>query len=67
MNTNGYVVRSDINPALVLCTDGKFHAESQVGPGGYCAKVYLTEAGARKHNPGRITEEIVNGAPTKGH
>lgn len=52
-NPNGYMVISEINPALILCTDGNFHGRALVGPGGYCAKIYKTEAAAKKHNPGR--------------
>lgn len=52
-NASGYMVISQINPALILCTDGDFHGRSQVGPGAYCAKIYKTEAAAKKHNPGR--------------
>jgi hypothetical protein len=48
-----YVVRSPLNPKLVLCTDGELHVESQVGPGGYCAKVFKTERGAKAALPGR--------------
>ena len=51
--SSGYMVISDVNPALVLCTDGDFHGRTMVGPGGYCAKIYKTEASAQKHNPGR--------------
>ncbi len=39
----GYIVRSAINPAMIYCTDGHFHADKQCGPGGWCAKVYKTE------------------------
>jgi hypothetical protein len=56
--TAGYIVISDINPALILCTDGEFHNRSQVGPGGWCAKVYKTEAGARKSHPGRVVRPL---------
>lgn len=48
---NGYMVLGAVNNNMVLCTDGSFHARSQVGPGGWCAKVYRTEAGARKSWP----------------
>jgi hypothetical protein len=47
----GYLVLGELNPKLILCTDGDFHAPSMVGPGGYCAKVYRTEAGARRRWP----------------
>ena len=41
-----------------LCTDGEFHAQTMCGPGGWCAKVYKTEAGARRNNPGSIVEPV---------
>lgn len=49
---NGYLVVGAVNPSTVLCTDGEFHARSMVGPNGFCAKVYKTEAGARRSRPG---------------
>jgi hypothetical protein len=52
-----YLIRSRVNPALVLCTDGEFHAEVQVGPGGWCAKIYKTERGADASAAGRGTVE----------
>lgn len=58
--TVGYLVLGAVNNNLVLCTDGEFHVKSVVGPGGYCAKVYKTEAGARRsypENPIRKYEE----------
>ena len=55
----GYVVISNINPALILCTDGEFHTRGFVGPGHeWSAKVYKTEAGARKSHPGRTIQPI---------
>jgi len=42
-----FLLRSTINPASILCTDGSFHAESFVGPGtGLSAKLYKTRTGA---------------------
>ena len=55
-NSGGYVVISNVNPALILCTDGEFRTRSMCGPGGYCAKVYKTEAGAKCSHPGRIVQ-----------
>lgn len=52
MRDNGYIIRSRLNPKMILCTDGEFHAEIQVGPGGWCAKVYKTERGARNAHHG---------------
>ena len=54
--TNGYLVLGAVNPKLVLCTDGEFHALSMVGPGGYCAKLYKTEAGAKRSWPTNPTQ-----------
>ena len=56
--TTGYIVISQINPALILTTTGEFHARGQCGPGGYCAKVYKTEAAARKSHPGRTIKPL---------
>lgn len=50
-NATGYVVIGSVNPNAILCSDGKFHARSMVGPGGYCAKVYKTETGAKRSYP----------------
>lgn len=45
----GYVVRSEINRALILCTDEQFHAELFTGPGTELqAKVYKTRRNAEK-------------------
>lgn len=52
-----YLIRSLINPALVLCTDGEIHAEVQVGPGGWRARIYKTERGADASAAGRGTFE----------
>lgn len=42
-----YLVRSNINPAMILCTDGEFHAEGTIGPGtDRSAKLYKTRRGA---------------------
>lgn len=56
-----YIVRSHINPKLILCTDGEFRAEQQVGPGGYSAKVFKTLIGARRNMTlrGRAELDIV--------
>lgn len=45
----GYIVRSAINPKLVLCTNGEFLGEGFFGPGhNIGAKVYKTKRGAEK-------------------
>jgi len=42
-----YIVRSAINPNLILCTNGDFIGECFVGPGTkLAAKVYKTKRGA---------------------
>lgn len=48
--SNGYIVRSAVNPALVLCTDGEFYAESvHTGPGtGHEVRVYKRRSAAAK-------------------
>jgi hypothetical protein len=56
-----YIVRGAINPKMILCTDGEFHVESLIGPGGWSAKVYKTEAGAKRHNPGCSTQKVTDG------
>lgn len=61
-STNGYAVRSELNPNMVLCTDGKFHCKAMVGAGGYSARVYVIAAQARKYNPGRLVSPVVDGA-----
>jgi hypothetical protein len=49
MPTEQFIVRSTINSALVLCTDGEYHAEGiHTGPGAWAVKVYKTKRGAEK-------------------
>jgi hypothetical protein len=44
-----YIVRSAINPALILCTDGEFRYEGVIGPGtDIAARVYKTRRNAEK-------------------
>lgn len=43
-----YLVRSTINSKMIYCTNGEFHHDMHVGPGGYCAKLYRTERGAAR-------------------
>jgi hypothetical protein len=54
-----YIVRSAINPALVLCTNGDFLAEGFFGPGhDIGARIYKTRARAEKVRGGyQITVE----------
>lgn len=54
-----YIVRSKLNPKLILCTNGDWMPESMVGPGGYSAKVYKTEAGAKRVRDGHVIVEPV--------
>lgn len=46
MTNTRFLVRSLLNPSMIFCTDGEFHCESIVGPGGFCAKLYKTRRGA---------------------
>lgn len=47
--TSGYIVRSEINPNTILCTDGEFHADGFTGPGHDLeAKIYKTRRNAEK-------------------
>lgn len=59
MGNTGYLVRSKINSALILCTDGEFHAECFIGPGTeLSAKIYKTRRNAEKVRGGyQITVE----------
>lgn len=56
-----FIVRNGRNSATILCTDGNFHARCMVGPGGWCAKLYKTEAGAKKNNPDDVVEPYTAG------
>jgi hypothetical protein len=56
----GYIVRSLINRALILCTNGEWKPENMVGPGGFDAKVYKTKAGALKVRGGNVIVESVS-------
>lgn len=63
-NDTGYIVRSNLNTAMLFCTDGDFHHETQCGPGGFCAKVYKTERGARAVRNGQVlVQRCVDGVP----
>jgi len=54
MSKQEYIVRSQINPRMIFCTDGEFHADIQVGVCDWMAKVYKTKRGAQHSHPGRI-------------
>lgn len=44
-----YIVRSAINPSLILCTNGEFLYEGVIGPGtDIAAKTYKTRRNAEK-------------------
>lgn len=48
-NQTEYIVRSAINPSLILCTNGEFIYEGRIGPGtDMQAKVYKTRRNAEK-------------------
>ena len=59
--TTQYIVRSEVNPSLVLCTNGEFVYEGCIGPGhNLAAKVYKTRKGAEKVRGGyKIIVEAV--------
>ncbi len=42
-----YLVRSKINPTLILTVTGEFFPESLIGPGMRSAKIYKTLRGAQ--------------------
>lgn len=62
-----FIVRSKINPKLILCTNGEFMTEALVGPvgftvrgtaiKGYAAKVYKTRRGAEAVRGGQVIVE----------
>lgn len=54
-----FIVRSEINPKLILCTDGEWYPEGQVGPGGWSAKIYKTRKGAERVRSGHVVVEEV--------
>jgi len=57
----GYIVRSTINPALVLCTNGEFEADGFYGPGhNIGAKIYKSRKWAEKVRGGyKIAVEMI--------
>jgi hypothetical protein len=51
---NGFLVRSGVNPALVLTTTGEFMPQVFCGPGNDCsARVFKTRAGAERRAASR--------------
>lgn len=49
---------------MIYCTDGEFHHDMHVGVGGWCARVYRTEAGARAVRGGTVVvQRIDRGVP----
>lgn len=63
----GYIVRSTINRALVLCTNGEFMADGFFGPGhDIGAKIYKSRKAAEKVRGGyKIAVETVRDVRTK--
>lgn len=60
-NATEYIVRSAINPSLILCTNGEFIYEGVIGPGSDIgAKIYKTRRNAEKVRGGYqiIVEEV---------
>jgi len=60
MNKREFIARGRINNNLIKCTDGEFHAPSQVGPGGWNVKVWGTKAGAARNG---VAQELIDGIP----
>jgi len=57
-NKTQYIIRSNINSSLILCTNGQFMPGIFIGPGHeLSAKIYKTRKGAEKANRG-IVEKI---------
>ncbi len=64
MNSTGYVVRSNLNPKMIYCTDGDWHHEIHCGPLMWSAKVYKTARGARTVRSGAVLiQRIDAGVP----
>lgn len=50
-----YLVRSQLNAKLVLCTNGEFIHEDYIGPGtNYAARLYKTQRGALAVRNGQV-------------
>ena len=60
--TKGYIARGRINPKMIVITTGDSRPESMIGPGGYSAKIWKTEAGANRHG----TAEKLQGGLLRG-
>ncbi len=54
-----FIVRSALNPALILCTNGEWLPASMVGPGGRAAKTYKTQRSAARVRDGKVIVEAV--------
>lgn len=55
---SGYIIRSKINPKLILCKNGQFICEDFVGPGHKdSAKIYKRKSIAEKLNNGQVKVE----------
>lgn len=44
-----FIARNKVNPALILTAGNDWKPSRMVGPGGYQARTFKTEAGAAKH------------------
>lgn len=44
-----FIVRNNVNPALILTAANAWKPSRMVGPGGYAARIFKTKAGAAKH------------------
>ncbi len=62
MNPPKFIVRSKLNPTLILTTSGEFVWEGIVGPGGeHSAKIYKRRSSASKVRGGNVEVEEYNG------
>jgi len=56
-----FIVRSKLNPRLVLCTNRDWLPDTELGPGkDYSAKIYKTRVRAEKVRDGRVLVEEYN-------
>lgn len=55
-----FIVRSELNNKMILCTDGDWHPQSMTGPGGWTPKTYKTRSGAERSRGTRpvIVEQL---------
>jgi hypothetical protein len=58
-----FICRSNVNPRLILTTlrpngsGNQWQPQSLIGPGGYTAKTFATEAAAKRQHSGQVVVE----------